>query len=53
MYISRQQNYESVQISEHKKYLLNDRYTEMFELQYKKDLASFNINIKSEIEANY
>ena len=39
----RQQNYESVQISGHKKYLLNNRYTEMFELQYKKDLASFNI----------
>lgn len=28
---------------------MNDWHTEMFELQYKKDLASFNINIKAKL----
>lgn len=43
----------NIQQYELNKDTINDWYTEMFELQYKKDLASFNINIKSEIEANY
>lgn len=43
----------NIQQYELNKDTINDWYTEMFELQYKKDLASFNINIKSEIETNY
>lgn len=43
----------NIQQYELNKDTINNWYTEMFELQHKKDLASFNINIKSEIEANY
>ena len=43
----------NIQQYELNKDTINDWHTEMFELQYKKDLASFNINIKNEIEANY
>ena len=42
----------NIQQYELNKDTMNDWHTEMFELQYKKDLTSFNINIKSEIEAN-